>query len=284
MQVQFHGAAGEVTGSMHLVEAAGRRVLLDCGMLQGGRALEARNSDPFPFDPAGLDALVLSHAHIDHIGRVPQLVARGFRGPVFCTRGTAALLRVMLLDAARLQEEDAARANRRGYSKHHPALPLYTAEDAEAALGLLRPHPYHQRFEVAPGVAALLRRAGHILGSATVELEIDASPALRLVYSGDLGRWGRPILRDPEPVEEADVLVVESTYGDRVHPEDAESARAHLASLLSSRGSVRILYGGSVTPENAEGLTAGCRMDGFLIGGASLSAAGLDAIARCSRP
>ena len=218
--LQFLGAAGTVTGSMHLVTMGERRVLLDCGLFQGLKALRLRNWGVRLPDPAHLNAVVLSHAHIDHSGYLPLLARQGFRGPIYCTSGTADLLEVVLPDAAHLQEEEAERANRKGYSKHTPALPLYRLEDAHAALRLVERCGYGRAFVVTTGVTALLRPAGHILGSATVELQLDAT---RLVYSGDLGRYDRPILCDPAPVPAADVLVLESTYGDRPHPTGAEA-------------------------------------------------------------
>ena len=216
MRVHFHGAAGEVTGSMHLVEAAGRRVLLDCGMIQGGREAEARNFAAFPFDPSTIDALVLSHAHIDHIGRVPRLVAHGFRGPIYIQHAGADLVPVMLLDAASLAEGDAERENRRRRKGEPRAMPLFTREDVHDVLDLLRPLPYDARQPVAPGIEVALRDAGHILGSSIVELWADGR---KLVFSGDLGPLGTPILRDPTPVREADLVLMESTYGDRNHRE-----------------------------------------------------------------
>lgn len=233
--IQFLGAAGTVTGSKHVVTANGSRVLLDCGQFQGLKALRLRNWEPLPFEAREIDAVVLSHAHIDHSGALPRLVRDGFRGSIYCTSGTAALLRVMLLDAAHIEEEDAARANRHGHAKHRPALPLFTREDAEAALSLVRTVPYGRDQEVASGIVTTLRRAGHILGSATVELAIAGAHPVRLVYSGDLGRWGRPILRDPDPVHRADVLLVESTYGDRVHPPGAEEALARIVRETAAR-------------------------------------------------
>lgn len=225
----FHGAAGTVTGSKHLVRWNGQNILLDCGLFQGLKELRLRNWAEPPFEPASLDAVVLSHAHIDHSGYLPLLVKRGFRGPVFCTAATADLLRVLLPDSAHLMEEEAEYANRHGYSKHRPALPLFSAEDVEGVFPLLRTQPYGQDFEVVPGTRATLRRTGHILGSASIDLLWEAT-GKRLVFSGDLGRWGRPILRDPESVPEADVLLVESTYGDRLHAADA---RAHLARIIT---------------------------------------------------
>ncbi len=234
--LRFVGAAGTVTGSKYLVEADGHRLLLDCGLFQGLKELRLRNWAAPPFDPKAIDGVVLSHAHIDHSGYLPRLVRDGFRGAVHCTAGTADLLRVLLLDSAHLQEEEARFANRHGFSKHHPALPLYTTADAEAALARIESHAYGERFDVVPGTSALLRRAGHILGAATVELRIGARRPVTLVDSGDLGRWARPILRDPELVREADVLLVEATYGDRVHPQDAPAALARIVNETVARG------------------------------------------------
>jgi metallo-beta-lactamase family protein len=214
----FCGAAGTVTGSRHLVSFGGKQVLLDCGEFQGLKDLRERNWADFPFAAARIDAVVLSHAHIDHSGALPLLVKRGFRGPIYCTRGTADLLQLLLRDAAHLQEEEADFRNRHNLTKHAPALPLYTAADAEAALRQVELREFAQPFTPAEGAAALFRRAGHIMGSATVELTFAAGGTL--VFTGDLGRYGRPILRDPEPVPQADTLLIESTYGDRVHTGD----------------------------------------------------------------
>ena len=220
MQVHFHGAAGMVTGSMHLVQAGGKQVMLDCGMIQGSVEAEALNQAEFPCDPATLDALVLSHAHIDHVGRVPLLVARGFRGPIWAQEATAELLPIMLLDSASLQESEAERFNRRR-KPHEPEIqPLYTREDVAATLKLLRPLQYHARIEILPGIEINFRDAGHILGSSIVELLADDR---KLVFSGDLGPKGTPILRDPESVEQADLVLMESTYGNRNHRDRAET-------------------------------------------------------------
>jgi metallo-beta-lactamase family protein len=237
--LQFLGAAGTVTGSRFLVRVGGRQLLLDCGLFQGLKALRLRNRAPPGFDPHALHAVVLSHAHLDHSGYLPLLAREGFRGPIHCTPGTADLLELLLLDSAHIQEEDAERANRRGYSKHHPALPLYRTEDVHAALQLVQTHPYGEPFEVAPGARVTFRRAGHILGSATVELLLGGHT--RLVYSGDLGRWGRPILRDPEPVPEANVLLVEGTYGNRVHAPDAEEQLVRIVSETAARGGTVVM-------------------------------------------
>ena len=226
MQVEFHGAAGEVTGSMHLVHAAGRRVLLDCGLLQGRRELEARNADPFPFEPASLDALVLSHAHIDHIGRVPLLVARGFDGPIWLHGATADLLPVMLEDAASLAESEAQRANRHRDPEQPPMPPLFTRRDVARVLPLLRPLDYDVRTTILPGVDIALRDAGHILGSCIVEVwATEHGRSRKLVFSGDLGPKGTPILRDPAVVKQADLLLMESTYGDRNHRDRPDTIR-----------------------------------------------------------
>jgi metallo-beta-lactamase family protein len=214
----FCGAAGTVTGSRHLVSFGRRQVLLDCGEFQGLKDLRERNWADFPFAAARIDAVVLSHAHIDHSGALPLLVKRGFRGPIYCTPGTADLLELLLRDAAHLQEEEADFRNRHNRTKHAPALPLYTTADAEAALRQVEPRDFSAAFTPADGATALFRRAGHIMGSATVELRFSAGGTL--VFTGDLGRYGRPILRDPEPVPQADTLLIESTYGDRVHTGD----------------------------------------------------------------
>jgi metallo-beta-lactamase family protein len=232
--IQFLGAAGTVTGSMHLVTADSRRVLLDCGLFQGLKDLRLRNWREPAFDPKSLDAVVISHAHIDHTGALPLVVRRGYRGPIYCTAATADLLGVLLPDAAHLQEEEADRANRYSYSKHKPALPLYTAEDAQRALGQLERAEYHRPFPVAGEVTVTYRLAGHILGAATVDLKPGAGP--HIVFSGDLGRYNRPILPDPEPVPEADILLLESTYGDRQHPAGTEDELARIVTETANRG------------------------------------------------
>ena len=220
MRVHFHGAAGEVTGSMHLVEAAGRRILLDCGMCQGSAEMEASNADPFPFDVASLDALVLSHAHIDHVGRVPLLVKRGFRGPIFAQEATADLMPIMLMDSASLAESDAERFNRRRAHGEAEMQPLYTRDDVADAMALLHPLAYDTRESILDGIDIAFRDAGHILGSCIVELWADGR---KLVFSGDLGPKGTPILRDPTPIRDADLVLMESTYGDRNHKDRAET-------------------------------------------------------------
>jgi len=230
MRVHFHGAAGEVTGSLHEVEAAGRRLLLDCGLIQGSPEAERRNHESFPFDPAALDALVISHAHIDHIGRVPLLVRRGFKGPIYAQQATAELMPVMLLDAASIQEGDAERANRHRRQREPEVLALYTREDVQAAMKQVRTLPYDQRSEVLPGIDICFREAGHILGSSSVEVWADGR---KLVFSGDLGPKGTPILRDPAIIGRADLVLMESTYGDRLHRDRVETIR-ELGTILDT--------------------------------------------------
>jgi len=213
----FLGAAGTVTGAKFLLQTDGARVLLECGMFQGLRELRERNWQPLPFAARSLQAILLSHAHIDHSGYLPRVVRDGFEGPIFCSSGTADLLTVMLPDAAHLQEEEAEFRNRKGKTKHRPALPLFTGEDAQRALRQLRPVAFDTKFAAARDVDAVFRLSGHILGASIVEV---TAHARRLVYSGDLGRYDVPVMRDPVVVPGADTLMVESTYGNRVHPPD----------------------------------------------------------------
>ncbi len=213
----FLGAAGTVTGAKFLLETAGARVLLDCGLFQGPRELRARNWESAVPGSTGLDAVLLSHAHVDHSGWLPRLAREGFRGPVYCTPGTADLLAIMLPDAARLEEEEAEFRNRAGATRYRPALPLFTEDDARQALALVRRVPFGERRDPARGVSARFLPGGHILGASIVDVGVGDR---RLVYSGDLGRYDVPLLRDPARVEVADTLLVESTYGDRRHPAD----------------------------------------------------------------
>jgi metallo-beta-lactamase family protein len=215
----FLGAARTVTGSKYLLEVDGRRLLVDCGLFQGLKQLRLRNWAAFPVDPARVDAVVLTHAHIDHSGMLPRFVANGFRGPVFCTAGTSDLLSLLLPDAGRLQEEEATYANRRHYSKHSPALPLFTEDDARQALSSLRQVPFDEPIEVLPGIQAEFIHAGHLLGSAFVRISRRNGSGQRLLFGGDLGRYNRPVLPDPQPAPEAETLLIESTYGNREHVE-----------------------------------------------------------------
>jgi metallo-beta-lactamase family protein len=222
MQITFYGAAGGVvTGSSHLLVAAGKRILLDCGMVQGSREAEALNAKPFGFDPVTLDALVLSHAHIDHIGRVPLLVKRGFSGPIFAQAATCDLLPIMLLDAASLSERGAEMANRKHTHGEPDVEPLYTVDDIAAVLKLLRPLPYDTATEILPGVQLKLHDAGHILGSCIVEIGASDPTPKTIIFSGDIGMPGTPILRDPTTPPAADLILMESTYGDRNHKDRA---------------------------------------------------------------
>lgn len=220
MRVIFHGAAGEVTGSLHEVETARKRLLMDCGMIQGSPEAEARNAQAFPFEPSEIDALIVSHAHIDHIGRIPLLVQRGFRGPIYAQTATADLMPIMLLDAAGIAESDAMRANRHRRKGEPEAVPLYTKDDAREAMRYVEQVPYDVRTELFPGVEMTFRDAGHILGSCSIELWGDGK---KLVFSGDLGPKGTPILRDPAVITEADLVLMESTYGDRLHRDRVET-------------------------------------------------------------
>jgi metallo-beta-lactamase family protein len=229
--ITFLGAARTVTGSKHLLDVDGQRILIDCGMFQGLKDLRLRNWSALPVFPDSIDCVVLTHAHLDHVGWLPRLVAQGFTGPVYCTAGTADLAGLVLTDAAHLQEEDAKFANRRGFSKHHPALPLYTEADAAAALARLRPSPFGRTIPIVDGFNVEFINAGHLLGSSYVRLTRADHSSPGILFGGDLGRYGRPILPDPQPGVDCDVLLVESTYGDRAHPE--EDGGAALARIIS---------------------------------------------------
>ena len=212
------GAARTVTGSKYLLEHGGKRVLVDCGLFQGLKDLRLRNWAQFPIPPGEIDAVVLTHAHLDHVGYLPRLRADGYRGRVFCTAGTKELCGLVLPDSGRIQEEDARQANRHGYSKHQPALPLYTESDALAALTQLQPIGYQRAIEIVPGISIELFPAGHLLGSAFVVARLQSGPTI--LFGGDLGRYARPVLPDPSNAVQADVVLVESTYGDRDHVAD----------------------------------------------------------------
>lgn len=237
----FYGGAGTVTGSKYLIRSNGQEVLLDCGLFQGLKRLRLRNWNDPPFDPAKINAVVLSHAHLDHSGYLPRLVKNGFKGNIFCTSGTADLLPIMLLDSAHLQEEEAYIANKIGYSKHKPAFPLYTVEDAEQTLEYIKPWTYGKPLQVTDEITAIFRRAGHILGSATVEIQIGKNNPLKLIFSGDLGRWNLPILRDPEMVSEADILLIESTYGNRIHAGNSDKELARIINEAAHRKGVLVV-------------------------------------------
>jgi metallo-beta-lactamase family protein len=216
--IHFLGAAGTVTGSKFLLEHEGRRVLIDCGLFQGKKELRRLNWEPLPIPASSIDAIVLTHAHIDHTGGLPRVVRAGYDGPVYCTPGTRDLSALLLPDSGHLQEEEARYANKEHFSKHQPALPLYGVADAERAVRLMETFGYERTKQILPGITLTFYRAGHILGSAVCSFEL-TSTGQRVVFSGDLGRYNAPILRDPEKVSAATTLVVESTYGDREHGE-----------------------------------------------------------------
>ncbi len=239
----FLGATGTVTGSRFLIDTAAARVLVDCGLYQGAKELRLRNWDPFPVEPASLDAVVLTHAHVDHCGYVPALARLGFEGPVYATPDTVALAGIVLPDSGYLMEEEAAYANRHGYSKHHPARALYTKAEAERSLRLFRDIPFGEAREVAPGVFATLRPSGHILGAASVLLELrEGSGRRRILLSGDLGRDAHPLLVPPTPIGDVDVVVMESTYGDRLH-DDAGALETIAAAIrrTAARGGTVVI-------------------------------------------
>jgi len=244
MSVQFFGATGEVTGSLHLLKTAAHTVLLECGLVQGSHEDEARNRDPFPFDIGEIDAVVLSHAHIDHSGRIPLLVKRGYGGPIYTQQATKALCGIMLPDSGHLNERDAEWENRkRGHNRQTPVQPLYTLEDAERSLDQFQGIDYDTATEIVPGLSVTFHNAGHILGSAIVVLNYAGDDGVRrLVFSGDLGYRDAPVMNQPAKIRQADAVILESTYGDRLHrPFDEtmeelgevfESARAAQGNIL----------------------------------------------------
>jgi metallo-beta-lactamase family protein len=234
----FLGGAGTVTGSRFLVEHGDIRLLIDCGLFQGLRELRRRNWEPFPVDPASVDAVVVTHAHLDHSGYLPALARDGFAGRVVCTPDTAALAAIVLRDSARLQEEDAAYASSAGFSKHSPPRPLYTSADAEHALSLFTPANFGELVELAPDMSVVLRPAGHVLGSSTAELRVAGRTAL---FTGDLGRSSHPLLRPPARPPAADVVVTESTYGNRAHPEADVDTFADVLRRTLGRGGVVLI-------------------------------------------
>jgi metallo-beta-lactamase family protein len=239
VRLSFHGAAGTVTGSRYLLAADDRRILIDCGLFQGYKQLRLRNWASLPFQPRELDAVILTHAHIDHSGFLPVLTRQGFRGPIYCSAATLALCKILLPDSAHLQEDDARFANRHGFSKHKPALPLYTQDDAHACLRQFRVVPIEARTALSPGTAFSLGRAGHLLGACFVRIECRG---LSVTFSGDLGRPNDPILKAPAPLPATDFLVCESTYGDRSHPTiDPEAELAECLSPALSRAAVVVV-------------------------------------------
>jgi metallo-beta-lactamase family protein len=238
-KLSFLGGSGTVTGSKYLLELGDRRILVDCGLFQGFKQLRLRNWKPFPVDPGTIDAVLLTHAHIDHTGYLPLLVRNGFSGPVLCTQATRDLCEILLADSGYLQEKEADYANRAGFSKHKPALPLYTQEDAELAMRSFQPVPFDHKRDIAPDISGRFLPAGHILGAAIIELRVED---LTIVFSGDLGRPDSPTMVEPTPVGHADYLLVESTYGDRVHAdEDPELALAEVIARTAARGGTLII-------------------------------------------
>ena len=238
-RLTFLGANATVTGSRYLVQAGPARVLVDCGLLQGYKPLRLRNWAPFPVEPSSIDAVVLTHAHLDHSGYLPRFIQAGFRGRIWCTSATRDLCRILLPDSGRLLEEEAGYANRKGSSKHHPAQPLYTEDAAKRSLDRLHAVAFDEPFEPVPGLATRLRPAGHILGAASVEMAFGGH---RITFSGDLGRPQDPVMRAPAALSDTDWIVVESTYGDRLHPQDnlEGELRDALRGVLG-RGGVAVL-------------------------------------------
>jgi metallo-beta-lactamase family protein len=239
VQITFLGGAGTVTGSKFLVQHDGQRLLVDCGLFQGYKQLRLRNWAALPVEPRQVDSVILTHAHLDHSGYLPLLVREGYRGKVWCTPGTRDLCHILLPDSGHIQEEDAAFANRHGFSKHHPALPLYTIEDARASLGQLRTVPPFQAFEPLRGWQARLQPAGHILGAASLLLEVGGR---RLLFSGDLGRSDDLLMLPPEVPPAADAVIIESTYGDREHPQqNLVDELAPVLARVAARGGTAVV-------------------------------------------
>ena len=239
IKLTFLGAVGTVTGSKYLLDIDDRRLMVDCGLFQGFKNLRLRNWRPFPVDPAGIEAVLLTHAHIDHSGYLPRLARQGFKGPIYTTEATRDLCAILLPDSGHLQEREAEFINRRGISKHHPSLPLYTQQDAERMLGQFRPVRFGEEVKLAGGVTARFVPAGHILGAAIIELEAGGR---KIVFSGDLGRSNNPTMLDPTPIARADYLLCELTYGDRLHEaRDPEEALAEVVGRTVARGGTVVI-------------------------------------------
>lgn len=241
-KLHFLGAAGAVTGSRYLLETEGGNYLVDCGLFQGGSQLRALNWEPFLFPANEIDAILLTHAHIDHTGYLPRLVKQGFAGPIYATEATCSLLRILLLDAAHLQEQEAQYANKKGYSKHKPALPLFDQHDAQQTIGRLEALQFNQPVQLA-GLNAIWTPAGHILGSAIITMDITgAHDQVRVVFSGDLGKYDDKIMAAPASIQETDYLLVESTYGNRLHTEkDIYASLAEVVSHVVDSGGMLLI-------------------------------------------
>ncbi len=239
LKLSFLGGAGTVTGSKYLVENGRQKILVDCGLFQGFKELRQRNWEPFPVDPRTISAVILTHAHLDHSGYLPRLVKNGFRGPIFCTEPTYDFCEILLRDAAHINEKDSEFANRRGYSKHKPAIPLYTTDDANEALKQFKPLSFDQTHSVFDGAEARFRHAGHILGAASIELDWADK---RIVFSGDLGRYNDSTMLDPDVIERADYLLIESTYGNRKHDKlNPDDALEEVVNRTTARGGTVII-------------------------------------------
>lgn len=237
----FYGGAGTVTGSKYLIRVNGEEVLMDCGLFQGLKELRLRNWQKPPFDPEKLSAVILSHAHLDHSGYLPVLYKNKYHHKTHCTHGTAELIRILLKDSAKIQEEDARYANKKGFSKHKPALPLYTSQDVLRTLKHVTRHPFKKMFKLSHEIEARFHYAGHILGASIVELHVGKKDPVKLVFSGDFGRWNQPVIRDPEFIDEADVLLIESTYGNREHPDNAVDEFVRVIHESVDRGGVLVI-------------------------------------------
>lgn len=236
MRIQFCGASTGVTGSCHLITTEHHKILLDCGQFQGGKAMDAMNYEPFPFDPAEIDYMVLSHAHIDHCGRIPLLVKRGFKGDIYCTDATADLLEVMLKDSGYIHEKEAEWKNRKNERAGRPLVePLYTCNDAVESLKFVKPVLYDQLIELNPEMKIVFNDAGHILGSAITELWVTEGESVsKIVFSGDLGVMDRPILRDPTIIKKADYVIMETTYGNRLHPQNSMDVKSLMEIVIKT--------------------------------------------------
>lgn len=243
VRIKFLGGAESVTGSRYLVEVDTFRFLFDCGLFQGLKDLRMRNWEEFPVNPATIDCVVISHAHIDHTGYLPKLVKEGFNGPIYCTHPTADLMEIMLVDSAKLQEEESEYALRKGYSRHEVPRPLYTEKDAQAVFPLLKSFGYNERVKIGNRVELIFRDAGHLLGSALTEIFIRGdSQEKKIVFSGDVGRYDNEMLHSPAPIEHADILVIESTYGNKDNPDvDPAVELARIANEAVKRGGVLLI-------------------------------------------